>query len=129
MSHITAIKLASGATYNVPSDLSEKLQRAHAVMQSQGYTCNASWEGFAAGAAGETYGAQPYSIVTNIIENRRWANGFEKARNAVKRRVRILGGKGDYFLRCEENAEVVGSGFKRREDAIRFSDTNGWYSI
>jgi hypothetical protein len=84
MSHIVKIK-QGGRDFNVPANLHDSLQKAHACMQASGYNCNASWQGFAAAASGKGWGEQPYSIVTNIIENRRWANGFETARAAMKK--------------------------------------------
>lgn len=84
MSHIVKVKLHGGSEFSVPSNLNETMQKAHACMQASGYTCNASWQGFAAAASGKEWTDQPYSITTNIIENRRWANGFQRGISALK---------------------------------------------
>lgn len=66
----------------VPIEFGEAHTKAYLWMLANGYRCKASCEGFRAGVDGKTRKDQPYSIVTNIIENRRWAEGFERARAA-----------------------------------------------
>lgn len=128
MSHIVKIKLYNGASFNVPADLSEKLKVAHACMQQSGRNCNASWEGFEAGSEGKTHRDNPYSIITNIIENRRWAAGLDDAVNSQRRKVRVLGGKGNFFLKCKDSGEILGEGFRKIEEALNVCTKNRWYS-
>jgi ribosome modulation factor len=73
--------IENGGTMLVPAEYSHEQQMAFIFMCEAGYTCNAAAEGFRAGVSGRTWKDQPYSIITNIIENRRWAEGFERGRN------------------------------------------------
>lgn len=120
MSHIVKIKLHNGSEWSVPANLTDELQKAHACMQASGYGCNASWEGFAARSEGKKLTDNPYSIITNIIENRRWAYGFDRAENTLRTKVQIRGQKGNWFVRVKETGKVLAEGFKKEEDAFSF---------
>lgn len=128
MSHVIKIKLNNGAQFSVPADMDEKMQKAHAVMQSQGYACNAAWGGFQAFVDGKHLRDNPYSIITNIIENRRWAHGFGTARNVNRLRVQIRGGKGNWFVRVKETGEILASEIKKEAEAFSICTKNGWYT-
>lgn len=128
MSHITKIKLHNGSEWNVPAEMTTELQKAHACMQESGYRCNASWEGFAARSEGKKLSDNPYSIITNIIENRRWAYGFDRAENTLRIKVHIRGEKGNWFIRIKETGEVLISGFKKETDAFTYASKNRLYT-
>lgn len=77
--------IENGGSMLVPAEYSHEQQMAYIFMREAGYTCNASADGFRAGVNGGTWKDQPYSIVTNIIENRRWAEGFERGRKVSEK--------------------------------------------
>lgn len=67
----------------VPVEYDDAQTKSYMWMLKNGYRCNAAKEGFQAGVEGKTWKDQPFSIITNIIENRRWAEGFERGRKVA----------------------------------------------